>query len=152
MLRKPPKTPSEKANRATLRIIARLAGCAYLLYILYQLIKNTNTEDSGMSMPVVIIISAVIIIVSLILIVLTVMDFINGLKNHDYSMHKYYQEELDARGLEYNEDGELVPKGTAAAAEKEALDGAASEAEYEEDDNDYEDGDEEDDTSNDGED
>ena len=35
---------------------------------------------------------------------------------------------------------------------KEALDGAASEAEYEEDDNDYEDGDEEDDTSNDDED
>ena len=59
---------------------------------------------------------------------------------------------MDARGLEYNEDGELVPKGTAAAAEKEALDGAASEAEYEEDDNDYEDGDEEDDTSNDDED
>ena len=117
MLRKPPKTPSEKANRATLRIIARLAGCAYLIYILYQLIKNTNTEDSGMSLPVVIIISAVIIIISVILIVLTVMDFVSGLKNHDYSMHKYYQEELDERGLEYNENGELVPKGTAAKAE-----------------------------------
>ena len=70
-----------------------------------------------MSLPVVIIISAVIIIISVILIVLTVMDFVSGLKNHDYSMHKYYQEELDERGLEYNENGELVPKGTAANAE-----------------------------------
>ena len=119
MLRKPPKTPSEKANRATLRIVVRLLACAYLIYVLYQLLKNSNSADAGMPMPVVIIISAVMIILSVILIVLTVMDFIKGLKNHDYSMHKYYQEELDERGLEYNEDGELVPKSSASDSETE---------------------------------
>ena len=36
-------------------------------------------------------------------------------------MHKYYQEELDERGLEYNENGELVPKSSASDSEQESI-------------------------------
>ena len=112
-MQKEPKTPSEKARRATLAIIARLGACAYLAYIIYKLIKMSVDGDSGMPQGVVIATTVVMGLAALALIAITVKEFFTGVKNHDYSMHKYYQDELQEKGLTQNEFGEFVPADNA---------------------------------------
>lgn len=109
MRKNEPKTPSEKARRATLGIIARLGGCVYLAYIIYKLIKMSVEGTSGMSPAVVIATTVVMGLAAVVLIVFTIRDFFTGVKNQDYSMHKYYQDELEEKGLTQNEFGEFVP-------------------------------------------
>ncbi len=109
MRKNEPKTPGEKARRATLGIIARLGGCAYLAYIIYKLIKMSVEGTSGMSPAVVIATTVVMGLAAVVLIAFTIRDFFTGVKNQDYSMHKYYQDELKDKGITQNEFGEFVP-------------------------------------------
>ncbi len=102
-------TPSEKARKATLGIIARLGACAYLAYIIVKMGKLTSAGESGMSPTLSIVIIVVLGLGALFLIALTLKDFAMGIKNQDYSMQKYAAEDLRAKGLKYNKHGELVP-------------------------------------------
>ena len=103
------RTPAEKARRNTFGAIARLGACAYLAYIIYKLIRMSASGESGMPTPVVIAITAVLGIAAVFLIAVTVRNFLTGVKNQEFSMHKYYQDELTAKGLTQNEFGEFVP-------------------------------------------
>lgn len=105
-------TPSDKARQFTLGSIARLGACAYLIYVVVTLIKGSIAGDAPMPLPVLIIIIALFAVVGAYLIFVTVKEVIRGVKNKEYSMHKYYQEELTAQGLKYNSKGELVPIDT----------------------------------------
>lgn len=125
------RTPGEKARRATLGIIARLGGCAYLAYIIYNLIKMSVDGTSDMPQAVVIATTVVLGLAALAIIVLSVRDFIRGVKNQDYSMHKYYQEELASKGLVQNEFGEFVPAESQDEGENEVSESEEAEDEEE---------------------
>ncbi|MBQ8831299.1 MAG: hypothetical protein IJ017_06845 [Oscillospiraceae bacterium] len=105
-------SPSDKARQFTLGSIARVGACAYLVYIIISLIKGAMSGDAGMPIPVLIIIIAIFTLVGAYLMVAIIKEVIRGIKNKDYSMHKYYEEELTAQGLKYNSKGELVPIDT----------------------------------------
>ncbi|MBQ4040303.1 MAG: hypothetical protein IJC91_04115, partial [Oscillospiraceae bacterium] len=83
-------SPSDKARQFTLGSIARVGACAYLIYIIYSLVKGAMAGDVGMPIPVVIIIIAVFALVGAYLIFAIVKEVIRGVKNKEYSMHKYY--------------------------------------------------------------
>ncbi len=62
-----------------------------------------------MSMPVAIAIMVILGLATIIIVFLTLRDFFRGIKNEDYSMHKYAADDLRAKGLKYNKHGEIVP-------------------------------------------
>jgi len=105
-------TPSDKARQFTLGSIARVGACAYLVYIIFSLLKGAAAGEVGIPTPVLIIIIAVFAVVGAFLIYVTVKEVIRGVKNKEYSMHKYYVDELTEQGLKYNSKGELVPIDT----------------------------------------
>jgi len=102
-------SPSERATRSLLGIIARLGACAYLIYIVVKLVKNAAEGVEGVPMPLAIISAVVLGVAALFFAVITVMQFFRGVQNQDYSMHKYYAEDLAKQGLRMNEYGEYVP-------------------------------------------
>ena len=105
-------TPGDKARQFTLGSIARVGACVYLVYIIISLIKGAMAGDAEMPVPVLIIIIAIFALVGAFLMFSIIKEVIRGIKNKDYSIHKYYEEELTAQGLKYNSKGELVPIDT----------------------------------------
>lgn len=105
-------SPSDKARQFTLGSIARIGACAYLVYIIVSLLKGAAAGEIDIPRPVLIIIIAVFAVVGAFLIYVTVKEVIRGVKNKEYSMHKYYVDELTEQGLKYNSKGELVPIDT----------------------------------------
>lgn len=102
-------SPSDKARQFTLGSIARVGACAYLVYIIVSLVKGAAVGEIDIPRPVLIIIIAIFAVVGAFLIYVTVKEVIRGVKNKEYSMHKYYVDELTEQGLKYNSKGELVP-------------------------------------------
>ena len=107
--RKEPTTPSGKARQSLLGMIARLGCCAYLIYTVITLFKQTGPEYTGAPRPLAIILAVVMGVAAIFFSIITVRKFFIGLKNEDYSMHKYYAEDLAKQGLRMNEFGEYVP-------------------------------------------
>lgn len=112
-------TPGDKARQFTLGSLARVGACAYLIYVIVNLIVQASKGETGVSLPVMIIITAVIAVLGIYLIFITIKEVIRGVKNKEYSMHKYYSDELTAQGLKYNAKGELVPIDTPDEEEEE---------------------------------
>ena len=137
--RKEPTTPAGKARQSLLGMIARLGCCAYLIYTVITLFKQSRTESGGVSQPLAIILAVIMGVAALFFSVITLKRFFIGLKNEDYSMHKYYAEDLAKQGLRMNEFGEYVPIET---PEDEGADEEVEPAEEESDDG-SEDGDSE---------
>ena len=129
------RTPAEKARRNTLGAIARLGACAYLAYIIYDLIKMSASGESGVPMPVVIAITVVLGLAAVVLIAITIYGFITGLKNNEYSSRKYFQDELAAKGLTQNEFGEFIPIESPEKPDGEAEEEPAEEEQPEEEKN-----------------
>ena len=123
-------TPGDKARQFTLGSIARVGACIYLVYIIISLIKGAMAGDAEMPVPVLIIIIAIFALVGAFLMFSIIKEVIRGIKEKDYSIHKYYEEELTAQGLKYNSKGELVPIDTPDDDEDEDED--EYEEEYEE--------------------
>jgi hypothetical protein len=86
------RTPQERAQRSMFSIVARLGGCAYLIYIIYQLLTNPPQESSP-GPTGVIIITIVLIVAAVAVIAITVLDLIHAVKNRRFSASTY--EELD---------------------------------------------------------
>ncbi len=129
--RKEPTTPSGKARQSLLGMIARLGCCAYLIYIVITLFKQSAAETGGVPTPIALILAVVMGVAALFFSILTLKRFFIGLKNEDYSMHKYYAEDLAKQGLRMNEFGEYVPIET---PEDEGADEEVEPAEEESDD------------------
>ena len=127
-------SPSDKARHFTLGSIARVGACIYLIYIIYTLIKGASSGDMDVPKPVLIMIVALFSIIGAYLIYVTVREVIRGIKNKEYSMHKYYQDELTAQGLKLNSRGELVPIDTPDDEEEEEDDEEYDDEEYDDDD------------------
>lgn len=104
--------PAARARRSLLSMIARLGACAYLIYIVVKLVKESMAGVEGVSQPLAVITAVVLGVAAAFFAVITLMQFFRGIKNEDYSMHKYYAEDLAAQGLRMNEYGEYVPLET----------------------------------------
>lgn len=107
--RKEPTTPSGKARQSLLGMIARLGCCAYLIYTVVTLFRQSSADTGGVPQPIAIILAVVMGVAALFFSAITLKRFFIGLKNEDYSMHKYYAEDLAKQGLRMNEFGEYVP-------------------------------------------
>ena len=107
--RREPTTPGGKARQNLLGMIARLGCCAYLIYIVIQLFRQSGTDNAGLSQPLAIILAVIMGVAALFFAVVTLRQLFIGIKNDDYSMHKYYAEDLAKQGLRMNEFGEYVP-------------------------------------------
>ncbi|MBR6951792.1 MAG: hypothetical protein IKH56_08705 [Oscillospiraceae bacterium] len=107
--RKEPTTPSGKARQSLLGMIARLGCCAYLIYTVVTLFRQSSADTGGVPQPIAIILAVVMGVAALFFSAITLKRFFIGLKNEDYSMHKYYAEDLAKLGLRMNEFGEYVP-------------------------------------------
>ena len=125
-------SPSDKARQFTLGSIARVGACAYLIYIIYSLVKGAMAGDVGMPIPVLIIIIAIFALVGAYLIFAIVKEVIRGVKNKEYSMHKYYADELTEQGLKLNDRGELVPIDSLDDEDEDEDDEEEYDEEYEE--------------------
>jgi hypothetical protein len=70
------RTSAEKARRSQLNVFARLAGCAYLIYIIVQMLSG---ESEGMSDTVRITVAVVFMVLTAVIVTVTVVDFIKNL-------------------------------------------------------------------------
>jgi hypothetical protein len=80
------RTSAEKARRSQLNVFARLAGCAYLIYIIAQLFKS---DYPGMSGTMRITIAVVFVVLTAALVAVTVVDFIKNLMAGSYKADFY---------------------------------------------------------------
>ncbi|MDR3277884.1 MAG: hypothetical protein LBT12_03845 [Oscillospiraceae bacterium] len=78
------RTPKQKAERAQMNIAVRLIGCAWLVKIIIDLLRNEEDPVSALS-PWKIALIAVLMLAGGVIIVLTVIDFIRSLKSGYYS-------------------------------------------------------------------
>jgi hypothetical protein len=92
MFKRKPKmrTSAEKARRSQMNVFARLAGCAYLVYIIAQLVRD---DTGGMSRGLRLAIAAVFGVPGAVIIGVTVVDFI---KNFRAGMYKpsFYKDDF----------------------------------------------------------
>ena len=101
------QSPREKARTAIMGIIARLAGCAYLVYIIFKIVRDAGGDDTGMSPTAAYIICGLMGLATLFVLYLTIRDFTEGIKEHRFDSDRYYDEEFIRQGLTTEEIEEL---------------------------------------------
>lgn len=89
------RTPKQKAEKAVMNILVRLAGCGLLIYFVVQLL--TLPKEEAPDATTALILAIVLIVLSVGVIFMTVLDLINGLKNGRFKTETYE----DAEILEY---------------------------------------------------
>ena len=72
------RTPQQKAQRAKMSILARLGGCAYLIYIMYQLIVPQPGTHPTQTMTII---AIVMIVLAVGVISFTIYDLVRSLKS-----------------------------------------------------------------------
>jgi hypothetical protein len=87
------RTPKEKADRAQKGMIARLAGCAYLIYVVYQLLKSTFNKEETPDSTWVIVIAIVLFVLAAVVITITVIDFFRCWKQGMFRASTYEDDE-----------------------------------------------------------
>jgi hypothetical protein len=81
------RTHQEKAQRAKMSIFARMAGCAYLAYVIVQMLKTPREEMPGTSWPIIV--AIVLIVLAAGVVALTVWDLIRRLKMGIFKAETY---------------------------------------------------------------
>ena len=81
------RTPAQEAERSLLGVVARLAGCAYLVYVIIKLFKEPDLTSGRIALI------GVLIVAGLAVIAMTVIDFISKLKVGMFKPETYYTEE-----------------------------------------------------------
>jgi len=97
------QSPREKARTATMGIVARLGGCAYLIYIMMKLIRSARSGESGMSPTTAYVIVGVMLAATLVVLLLTISDFMRGMREHQFDSQRYYDEEFRKQGFTQDE-------------------------------------------------
>lgn len=124
MFRKKERTPAQQASRAQMGIFARLAGCAYLIYVLYKLLSLPASERPNQTLTVLI--AIVLIGGSAFIIAITVRDFLIDLKSGRYKQGSYESEESEG-DAKNGETEDVTDTDTMSGAEDESDEAAASE-------------------------
>lgn len=99
------RTPKQKAERAQMSIFARLAGCAYLIYMMTKILRTPTDQLPNPQISTLIAIG--LIILSIVVIGFTISEFVKGLKSGRYKANTYEQAELanHLANREQQEDG-----------------------------------------------
>jgi hypothetical protein len=111
------RTSAEKARRSQMNIFVRLCGCAYLIYIITELIRE---KPEGLSDGLRYTIVAVFILLAAAIVVVTLVDFIRSLKMGAYKASSYTDDS--------DESVEAFRERQAAASGGAAQDGDAPES------------------------
>ena len=86
------RTPAQKAQRAQLGIFARLAGCAYLIYIMVKILRTPGEEANTSTVTII---AIIMLVLSVFVIAITLREFYFGLKSGRYKAATYYEEEAE---------------------------------------------------------
>jgi len=86
------RTPKQKADRATLNIVARLAGCGFLIYYIVKLLQTPKENTPGAETATIVMI--VLLVLTAVVIGLTVVDFFHGYKSGRFNASTYEEAEL----------------------------------------------------------
>lgn len=81
------RTPKQKAERAMMNIFARLAGCAFLIYFLVQLLTMPEADRPGEGTTIII--STILVVLAIAVILMTVIDLISGIKKGRFKAATY---------------------------------------------------------------
>ena len=93
MFKKKPKTAQQKAQRAQLRIFARLACCAYIVfYVVIPLIRETP-EENGMNPTLMVFIVSAFIAIVAVIVVLTIIEIHRSHKSGLFKAEGYTDDE-----------------------------------------------------------
>ena len=115
LIKRKPKTSQQKAQKAQMGILARILGCGYLLYVVYQLLQASPEEDSiNPTLKTVVIV--VFLIAAAVIITITLREFIQNLKSGYYKAASYKDDEVGEDAGEFgirnsefgDEDGDEV--------------------------------------------
>lgn len=108
------RTPKQKAERAQLGIVARLAGCGYLIYIMVKILRTPSDTTPPVFKTVI---AIVMLVLSIFVIILTLKEFVRGLKIGRYKASTYEEEDLQeylkrkaAESGTADDDAELIGK------------------------------------------
>ena len=97
LFKKRPRTAQQKAQRAQMRIFARLACCAYMVYyVIIPLIRDNPADDSGasgMSPTLRIAIITAFSVITAVLLVLSILEVVKGVKAGEYKATSYSDDE-----------------------------------------------------------
>jgi cytochrome c oxidase subunit IV len=130
MFKRKPKmrTSAEKARRSQMNIFVRLCGCAYLIYIIVQLVRD---DSSGLSSRLRYTVAAVFILLAAGIVVVTLVDFVRNLKAGAYKAASYTddtEESVEAfRARQAAASAEGAPDGDDPGDGGALTDGGASE-------------------------
>lgn len=97
------RTPQEKAQRAKMSIFARLAGCAYLIYILVQMLQTPREQMPGTSWPIIV--AIVLIVLAAGVVALTIWDLFRGLKLGIFKAETYEAQAGESFPCPESDDG-----------------------------------------------
>ena len=86
------KTAREKANKAQLGILARLLGCAYLIYLVITMLRS-STENDGLNPTMKIVIAALMLTASVVIVIFTLLEFLRNVKSGFYKEDAYLSPE-----------------------------------------------------------
>ena len=106
---------STEKGKAQLRSFIRLAAAAYLIYVIYELIKSALAGESSLSTPMTIIICTVMALLSLGVIVLTIIDWRRQAKAG------YREDEETPEGTDAETPGGENPNALSDQIESEAV-------------------------------
>lgn len=86
------RTPSQRAQKAIMNIIARLAGCAFLIYFVVKLLMTPTEETPGTTTATIM--AIVLLVLAAVVIGMTVFDLMRGLKSNRFSASTYEEQDL----------------------------------------------------------
>jgi len=86
------RTPKQKAEKAQLNIVARLAGCGFLIYYVIKLLKTPNEQTPGTTAATIVMI--VLLVLAAVVIGITIMDLFRGYKAGRFNASTYEDDEL----------------------------------------------------------
>lgn len=101
-----------------MRILARLLGCGYLIYLVFNNMIGVPPEEAGFTPTVQVAIIVIFLAAAAALLILSVLEFIKGKKAGVYN-ESFYTDDPGAFGAEESSDEEAVDE---TAADKEVDD------------------------------
>ena len=104
LFKKRPKTSQQKAQKAQLGILARILGCAYLIYIVYQMFQQAP-EDETINYTLKIAIGVIFIAAAAFLLIITAFEFVRNYKSGFYKAEAY-SDDVSPEFMAQNEAGE----------------------------------------------
>jgi len=110
LFKKKPKTSAQKASQAKMRILARLLGCGYLIYLVVDNFIGVSPEELGMSQTIKYAVISIFLGFAGVLLVLSAFEIIRAYKAGMYNEAFYTSDPGAEASYESAEDKSDVNK------------------------------------------